>query len=87
MEEDLELPPDLDTSGKLGAAEEGAGYFVAPTRGQPPTFYWTTNSRLAADHVLAGSFDTAARLLHDQLGVVKLEPFRQQFLSTFSRFV
>jgi coatomer protein complex subunit alpha (xenin) len=42
-------------------------------------------SSLAADHVVAGSFESAARLLHDQLGVVNMEPFRQQFMVMFAR--
>ena len=29
--------------------------------------YWVNNSKLPVDHILAGSFETAMRLLHDQV--------------------
>lgn len=34
---------------------------------------------------VAGSFDTAARMLHDQLAIVNLSPFRPLFLSLHAR--
>jgi coatomer protein complex subunit alpha (xenin) len=46
---------------------------------------WTNNSKLVVDHVLAGSFESAARLLHDQIGVVDLVPFKQLFMTTYAR--
>jgi coatomer protein complex subunit alpha (xenin) len=64
-DEDLELP-ELDSSAAAGVAADD-NYFVAPTKGVSPTQYWVTNSKLAVDHVLAGSFETACRLLHDQV--------------------
>lgn len=81
-EDDLELPVDADVT----IPEEGDGsYFVAPTRGISLPQQWTNNSKLVVDHVLAGSFESAARLLHDQIGVVELEPFKQLFVSSYSR--
>jgi coatomer protein complex subunit alpha (xenin) len=64
-DEDLDLP-ELDSSAAAGVAADD-NYFVAPTEGVSPTQYWVTNSKLAVDHVLAGSFETACRLLHDQV--------------------
>ena len=46
---------------------------------------WCNNSQLPVDHVLAGSFETAMRLLHDQVGVVQFDTYKQLFLQTYSR--
>lgn len=45
----------------------GEEFFVAPTRGHPHGYYWSKNSKLPVDHVLAGSFETAFRLLNEQV--------------------
>ncbi|XP_034935334.1 coatomer subunit alpha-like [Chelonus insularis] len=79
--EDVDLPPELDTPGS-GAKE---GYFVAPTKGLSVTHYWINNSQLPADHIVAGSFDTAFRLLHDQVGVTKFDAYETHFLNIFAR--
>ena len=34
--------------------EEGQSGYTIPQRGQPPPFYWPTNSRLIVDHLAAG---------------------------------
>eukprot|EP00069_Balaena_mysticetus_P009418 bmy_06316T0 len=60
VEEDLELPPELDIPpGVAGGAEDG--FFVPPTKGTSPTQIWCNNSQLPVDHILAGSFETAMR--------------------------
>ncbi|XP_014673558.1 PREDICTED: coatomer subunit alpha-like [Priapulus caudatus] len=83
-DDDLELPADLDlVLADGGGGEEG--YFVPPTQGVPQTQVWTTNSQLAVDHVLAGAFESACRLLHDQIGVVAFAPYRPLFLVTYAR--
>lgn len=79
---DLELPPDLDV-GPATAGEEG--YFVPPTKGTSPAQVWCNNSQLPVDHILAGSFETAMRLLHDQVGVVEFQSYKQLFMQTFAR--
>ena len=63
--EELDLP-ELDSSAAVGTTGD-ENYFVPPTKGVPPTRNWVNNSKLAVDHVLAGSFETACRLLHDQV--------------------
>lgn len=63
-DDDLELPPELEET-LPAAAEEG--YFVAPTKGTPQAQLWVNNSQLAVDHILAGSYESAFRLLHDQV--------------------
>lgn len=79
--EDVDLPPELET---VTIANE-EGYYSPPTKGAPPTQHWLNNSKLVVDHVLAGSFESAFRLLHNQLGVVKFEPYQSLFLNTFAR--
>uniref|UniRef100_F6SRZ6 Coatomer subunit alpha n=1 Tax=Equus caballus TaxID=9796 RepID=F6SRZ6_HORSE len=84
VEEDLELPPELDIPpGAAGGAEDG--FFVPPTKGTSPTQIWCNNSQLPVDHILAGSFETAMRLLHDQVGVTQFGPYKQLFLQTYAR--
>jgi len=84
-DDDLELPPDLDVPAAGAGAEGGEGFYVPPTRGTSQSQVWVTNSTLAADHIAAGSFDSAARLLNDQLGVVNFEPYEQLFMLAFAR--
>lgn len=74
-DDDLDLPTDLGPVAHGGDDEE-AGFYVPPTRGQPPMQGWANHSQLAIDHATAGSFETAFRLLHDQIGVISFEPFR-----------
>lgn len=83
-DDDLELPPDMDMeSAAVSGGDEG--YFVPPTKGIPQSQIWANNSQLAVDHILAGSFESAFRLLHDQIGVVDFSYYRSLFLSTYSR--
>ncbi|KAF3857928.1 hypothetical protein F7725_011129 [Dissostichus mawsoni] len=83
VEEDLDLPPELDLPAAGGGAEDG--FFVPPTKGMSPTQIWCNNSQLPVDHILAGSFETAMRLLHDQVGVVSFEVYKPLFMQTLSR--
>ncbi|KAI0327228.1 coatomer subunit alpha-2 [Cubamyces sp. BRFM 1775] len=59
--------------------ELGAG----TTPGVSETELWTRNSPFAADHVAAGSFDTAMQLLHRQFGVVNFSHLKPVFLSIY----
>ncbi|XP_063980334.1 coatomer subunit alpha [Diachasmimorpha longicaudata] len=79
--EDVDLPPELETT--VASAEDG--YFAAPTKGIPVTQHWVNNSQLPVDHIVAGSFETAYRLLHDQVGVTEFELYQTHFLNTFAR--
>lgn len=40
---------------------------------------WARNSPLAADHIAAGSFETAAQILNRQIGVTNLAPLKSRF--------
>ncbi|XP_033100225.1 coatomer subunit alpha-like [Anneissia japonica] len=82
-DDELDLPPDLDVGPMPGGGDEG--FFTAPTKGMNQTQVWTSNSQLPVDHVLAGSFETATRLLHDQVGVVDFTPYKPLFIQTFAR--
>ena len=76
---DLELPDDVGVGDAVGD-----GSYVPPTKGTSQTFYWTNNSQLAGDHVAAGSFDTACRLLHDQLAVVNFSEYKSVFTQVYA---
>lgn len=45
---------------------------------------WARNSPLAADHVAAGSFDTAMQLLNRQVGAVQFAPLKSRFLEIYT---
>ena len=83
VEEPLELPPDLEVESAAG--DNQSGYFIPPTKGPSPTQNWVNNSPLPGDHVMAGSFDTAMRLLNEQVGVVTFAPYKPLFLSAFAQ--
>ncbi|XP_021917711.1 coatomer subunit alpha isoform X1 [Zootermopsis nevadensis] len=80
-DEDLVLPPELESTAVAGADD---GYFVPPTKGLSQLQVWVNNSQLPVDHILAGSFESAFRLLHEQVGVVDFRPYHTLFLSIFS---
>ncbi|KAB7507999.1 Coatomer subunit alpha [Armadillidium nasatum] len=85
VDDEIELPPELEGALPSGASISGEeGYYVPPPRGHPPSQMWASKSQLAIDHILAGSFESAARLLHDQVGVVNFEPYKELFLSSYS---
>lgn len=83
VDEELELPADLDL-GPVPSMGGEEGYFVPPTKGTSQTQVWCNNSQLPADHIRAGSFETAMRLLHDQVGMVSFSQYKQLFLQTFA---
>lgn len=56
---------------------EGAGM------GSLESDLWARNSPLAADHVAAGSFDTAMQLLNRQVGAVNFAPLKGRFLEIY----
>ncbi|KAJ9271504.1 hypothetical protein DTO212C5_2296 [Paecilomyces variotii] len=59
----------------VDSAEAGAGSSEADL--------WARNSPLAADHVAAGSFDTAMQLLNRQVGAVNFAPLKERFLEIY----
>lgn len=79
-DEDLELPADL-----VASNDKDDKFFVCPTFGTPDYQQWVNNSQLPIDHVLAGSFNTAFKLLNEQLAIVNFSPFRQIFLASYTQ--
>ncbi|KAL1208183.1 Coatomer subunit alpha-2 [Cardamine amara subsp. amara] len=79
---DLELPPELDTP--KASANARSSVFVPPTQGMPVSQIWSQKSSLAAEQAAAGSFDTAMRLLHRQLGIKNFAPLKSMFLDLFN---
>lgn len=63
------------------AEDEDAG--ASATEGVSELELWIKNSPFAADHVAAGSFETAMQLLNRQSGVVNFEPLKPLFLAGF----
>ncbi|XP_055345500.1 coatomer subunit alpha-like isoform X2 [Paramacrobiotus metropolitanus] len=82
VDEELDIPVDVAPAAET---KDSSGYFVPPPRGHSLPHNWTLHSHLAIDHVMAGSFDSACRLLHDQIGVVDFEPLQETMLSLFKR--
>jgi coatomer protein complex subunit alpha (xenin) len=77
---------DLDVGGGKAASngrEGGDDFFAAPAAGVSPASSWVNNSSHAADHVAAGSFETAMQLLNRQLAVVNFDPLKTQFVGVF----
>ncbi|KAG9287253.1 hypothetical protein G9A89_008883 [Geosiphon pyriformis] len=81
-----ELDTDLDGQIDTQIAEDlakGSHEFVPPTPGTNESELWAHNSPLAADHVAAGSFETAMQILNRQVGAVNFAPLKSYFLKTF----
>lgn len=70
MGEDVDIEAESDFV-NVEAAEAGAGTSEADS--------WARNSPIAADHVAAGSFETAMQLLNRQIGAVNFGPLQWRF--------
>jgi coatomer protein complex subunit alpha (xenin) len=88
-EDAWDLAPDAGADGEDVPEEDVApdvddGEVGGPiTPGIPETEMWIRNSPLAADHVAAGSFETAMGLLNRQVGAVEFRPLKSLFLSVY----
>ncbi|OJJ48651.1 hypothetical protein ASPZODRAFT_130756 [Penicilliopsis zonata CBS 506.65] len=74
MGEEINVEEDVDFV-NVDSVEGGAGSSEADL--------WARNSPLAADHVAAGSFDTAMQLLNRQVGAVHFAPLKPRFLEVY----
>lgn len=84
-DEDLELPAELMSKiSSSNAGESGGGGYEAPTRGIAQSQVWANNTNLVGDHLRAGSFESAFRLLNDQVGVVDFTAFKTLFMAMFN---
>lgn len=62
-------------------AEEVEEFTDAQEGGISEADAWVRNSPLAADHIAAGSIETAMQLLNRQVGVVNFEPLKGRFIA------
>lgn len=83
---DLSDDEGSDDNGVGGAAASNASdaLFQCPSARPHKRSFWTNSSNLAADHVCAGSFETAKSLLNRQIGVTNFAPLRQHFMNIFA---
>jgi len=81
---ELDIPADLVAPAAESNSDE-SGFFVPPTKGNSLAHLWCNNSKLPVDHILAGSFETAMRLLHDQVGIVEFSEYKNIFIQTYAR--
>jgi coatomer protein complex subunit alpha (xenin) len=83
-EEELELGME-ETENPTGPEEPEKEFFVAPVKGKPPMEKLVLESKIVVHHVVAGSFDSAMRLLNEQLGIVEfaaLKSFMMEVLTS-----
>lgn len=84
---DLDDQLEEDDGDLLATAEGGREASTAkPAGGASPsvTKTWVNSSTVPADHIAAGSFETAAQLLNRQIGVVRFEPLKSRFFDVYS---
>ncbi|KAK9452772.1 coatomer WD associated region-domain-containing protein [Dipodascopsis uninucleata] len=76
---DEELLEDVDETEDVD--EDGEDLVAAS--GTSEADLWVRNSPVAADHVAAGSFDSAMQILNRQVGVVNFAPLKPRFLEVY----
>lgn len=59
------------------------GSFVIPSPGISIIDQWTQHSQLAVDHIAAGAFVNAARILNGQIGVVNFKVYKPKFMKIY----
>ncbi|XP_011503846.1 PREDICTED: coatomer subunit alpha [Ceratosolen solmsi marchali] len=79
--EDVDIPIEIQNNNILKSDEN---YFSSPSKGIPVTHNWINNSRLAVDHILAGSYSSAFRLLNEQIGILKFNKYKSLFMNIYS---
>ena len=88
-DEDLDFgDEDLDGLGAPakavgGADEDGGDFFAAPQAGTRAASHWVNNSSHAADHIAAGSCESAMQLLNRQIAVTNFAPLKSRFLGVY----
>ncbi|ORX97825.1 Coatomer, alpha subunit [Basidiobolus meristosporus CBS 931.73] len=80
LDNDLKLDADLD----VDLLSDGhPTEFVMPASGISEFEMWCKNSTLVADHIAAGSFESAMQLLSSQIGAVNFGPLKPKFLTIY----
>eukprot|EP01120_Amphizonella_sp_Union-15-10_P000679 TRINITY_DN10713_c0_g1_i1.p1 TRINITY_DN10713_c0_g1~~TRINITY_DN10713_c0_g1_i1.p1 ORF type:complete len:529 (-),score=105.56 TRINITY_DN10713_c0_g1_i1:19-1605(-) len=80
-EPDIDIPEISDPQGPSIASKDK--FISIPPPGSAPAQLWCINSNLAADHVAAGSFESAMKLLNQQIGAVNFTNLKPYFLKLF----
>lgn len=81
---DLELEiEDVKVDTKTTQKGTDKAFVVLPSPGPSFSQIWTSNSNLAADHASAGSFESAMRLLNQQVGIVNFEPLKNFMMTLY----
>ncbi|KAI9291125.1 Coatomer, alpha subunit [Neoconidiobolus thromboides FSU 785] len=81
------LEDDMDINEAIGAELVNgvqSTEFIMPQKGGNDLDKWARNSPLAADHIAAGSFESAMQLLNRQLGIINFEPLKTYFMDILS---
>ncbi|CAG79756.1 YALI0E19767p [Yarrowia lipolytica CLIB122] len=79
--DDVEVAPVAPSTPSSKGHKKNASVNLAATSSEPEN--WIRASSVAAVHVAAGSFETAAQLLNRQIGIVDFEPLRQRFMTVY----
>ena len=85
QEDDLDLSDEEGASpgGGCRSAAAGSEFFVVPLGGASVTVSWCAESTHAADHLAAGSVETALQLLNRQIAAANVAQLRSNALSIF----
>lgn len=75
---------NVDEGPAAGGKGSEKGYAVLPSAGPSARQLWTGSSLLAADHIAAGAFDSAMKLLNQQAGIVNFAPLEPLFLAIYT---
>jgi len=73
---------DLDKI-DAGPIKHAGDFWTPPMPGTSSKQAWCNNSSLAADHIAAGSFESAMQLLNQQVGAVNFTPLKPYFMQLF----
>ncbi|KAJ3234584.1 hypothetical protein HDU81_001312 [Chytriomyces hyalinus] len=82
LDDELDLPDDVGGAAGNAAAAALENY-IPPAAGPSVSESWVRNSQLAADHIAAGSFETAMQILNRQVGAVNFAPLKPLFMAIF----
>ena len=82
--EEVEAAWGIDEVEIEGIPNVGDDDYVPLAAGTSEYELWSNNSPVAADHIAAGSFESAMQLLNRQIGIVNFEPLRDHFMTIAS---
>jgi len=79
-----DLGDDIDVPKPAASTAAPKKLISLPPEGASWPSLWCINSELAADHIAAGSFETAIQLLAQQIGLANPKPMKQHFMRIYS---